>query len=85
MSREIMRNPNNNLIPNLFMNTVEAAKIWRGKCELRGLGEYFNEPRKPACLGWNTNAEAYYFSGLLEQYDEIMNNDKKVNTESREI
>ena len=67
----MMRNPNNHKIPNLYLDTPEAAKQWLGKAELLGLKPYFDDPMEHIGKGL-TMPEAMFLKQEMGRIRTIM-------------
>jgi len=68
-----MRNPNPKKIPNLYLDTPSAAKVWRVKCCHAGLSIYFDRRRRiDPSDGWETTAESMFFVRTMGRYRKIV-------------
>jgi len=68
-----MRNPNNQKIPNLYIDSRENALAWINKSREMGLSDYLEEPRKWAGNGL-TYAEAVFLEKTMTRYNNVMEN-----------
>jgi len=68
----MMRNPDNQVVPNLYCESREGAMQWMGKAELMGLKPFMDDPLSHIDKGMSRPA-AMFLKQELGRYNKIMN------------